>query len=528
MNYDNDLPSSQGSVKSEYTAEVGYREHFCDRARAAADVTIPSLFPRLGSNGTTAFRPTYSTIGASALNNLASKLMLALLPANTPFFQLTVDQADINAMGLDAATKGQLDEQLVNIEGMISSRLETKLLRPSLSESIKQLLISGNSLLYIGDEVVKQYKLTDYIVKRDGLGRVKTIIARDFMDKEDVPHHMKQCVQVTNATDSNDRKGVEVYTKIYIEKGMNGEEDYWMAHQEYTGHIDPESHTTYPIDKCPWIPLRMVQVTGENYGRGYVEEYIGTLKSVEVLTKAIEEGTVAAARIVYLLNPAGVTKRQPIINAPNGGIVNGRPQDIAPMQLNKANDFNIARQRIQEETQQIAAAFLMNQAVQRNAERVTAEEIRIMTQELETVLGGVYSLLSTELQIPLVNVMIGELMRDELLPPLPKGTLKPQVLTGLSALGRNQELEKLQALFNLLAPLGPEVLSENMKLPEYISRVCASLQLDSKNLVPSVEEREFREKEKQAKQQYEVAMQMMQAQQAQGGQSAQQPQTPQG
>lgn len=46
---------------------------------------------------------------------------------------------------------------------------------------------------------------------------------------------------------------------------------------------------------------------------------------------------------------------------------------------------------------------LLNSAVQRNGERVTAEEIRYVAGELEDTLGGVYSLLSQELQLSLIR-----------------------------------------------------------------------------------------------------------------------------
>ena len=52
----------------------------------------------------------------------------------------------------------------------------------------------------------------------------------------------------------------------------------------------PKSQGSFPIDKSPYIPLRFNRVDGEDYGRGYVEEYYGDLKSLEGLTRAIVEG----------------------------------------------------------------------------------------------------------------------------------------------------------------------------------------------------------------------------------------------
>ena len=67
--------------------------------------------------------------------------------------------------------------------------------------------------------------------------------------------------------------------------------------------------------------------------------------------------------------------------------------------------------------------LLLNSSVQRNAERVTAEEVRYMAQELETALGGVYSI-----PVPRVPTSIGEAITgsfgvDGKMPKMPKTQL---------------------------------------------------------------------------------------------------------
>ena len=86
---------------------------------------------------------------------------------------------------------------------------------------------------------------------------------------------------------------------------------------------------------------------------------------------------------------------------------------------------------------------MLNSAVQRNAERVTAEEVRFMAQELETSLGGVYSILSQELQLPLIKILIFRMEKQGRMPVFPKNVIKPQIITGMEALGRGQDLNKL-------------------------------------------------------------------------------------
>ena len=57
----------------------------------------------------------------------------------------------------------------------------------------------------------------------------------------------------------------------------------WEVFQEVKGIKIPESVGEFPIDKSPYIALRMSRVDGEDYGRGYVEQYIGDLTSCNQL-----------------------------------------------------------------------------------------------------------------------------------------------------------------------------------------------------------------------------------------------------
>lgn len=56
------------------------RDQYTQRAEKNATYTIPQLFPKESDDGGTAYTTPYNSIGARGLNNLASKLLLSLLP----------------------------------------------------------------------------------------------------------------------------------------------------------------------------------------------------------------------------------------------------------------------------------------------------------------------------------------------------------------------------------------------------------------------------------------------------------------
>jgi hypothetical protein len=187
------------------------------------------------------------------------------------------------------------------------------------------------------------------------------------------------------------------------------------------------------------------------------------------------------------------------------------------LQLQKYNDFRVALETANRIEERLAFAFLLNSAVQRNGERVTAEEIRYMANELESALGGIYSILSQEMQLPMVNRIMFSMERKKKMPVLPKGTVKPVIVTGIEALGRGNDMSKLQAFFEsaaMVANLPPEIDKSDA-----LKRLGTSLGIDMKGLVKTPEQ--IAEEQAQA-QQMAMMQQALPNMVNQGGQMLQQ------
>src|SRR5690606_27896546 len=109
----------------------------------------------------------------------------------------------------------------------------------------------------------------------------------------------------------------------------------------------------------------------------------------------------------------------------------------------------------------------------------------------EDSLGGVYSVLSQELQLPLVKRLMAQMERRRRLPRLPKATIEPMIVTGVEALGRGHDLTKIQAFLATLAGLPPMLQQEiSMRLDpgDIALRVATSLGIDSAGMLLSDEE----------------------------------------
>jgi hypothetical protein len=275
----------------------------------------------------------------------------------------------------------------------------------------------------------------------------------------------------------------DLYTSVVRE----GNE--FVVQQDVKGIVIEESKGRYPIEKTPFLPLRYTRIDGEDYGRGFVEEYIGDLKSLESLTKAIVEGSAAAAKVLFMVNPNGTTRAKTLSESPNGAIVQGSDGDVSVLQLNKFNDFRTAQGVMNGISDRLSQAFLLNSGVVRDAERVTAEEIRMLSQELEAALGGLYSLLSQEFQMPVVTRLMARMGKEGRLPKLPKDIVKPTIVTGVEALGRGNDLQKLDLfLAGANQIVGPQAVAEYVNVSDYFKRRATALGIETEGLIKTEEE----------------------------------------
>jgi hypothetical protein len=94
--------------------------------------------------------------------------------------------------------------------------------------------------------------------------------------------------------------------------------------------------------------------------------------------------------------------------------------------------------------------------------------------------------------------------RQKKLPKIPKGLIQPAIVTGIDALGRGHDLNKLDVyLQGIGQTLGPEAISKYVNLREYMERRAAALGIDIEGLVKS-------EQQLQAEQQQQQQMMAMQ------------------
>ena len=493
-----DALSNKKTLASEYKNMEQDREPYLTKAKEAARYTIPSLLKdkHNGSQVQTYEQPNQS-IGADGVNNLAAKVTLAMLPPNQPFFKFHIDAADLKKIATEAGQNPDTFETEVNrglamTEQLLVDFNEKNGDRICLGEAMKHLYIAGNVfLVHVPKIGLKYYPLNRFVVRRDYCGNVLKAITTETIGFYALPKEIQGAVleqlkikEKTEEVKKLEEKELTLYT-CYRRR-----EKHWITYQEVEGIEIPRSEGKYPEEACPFMALRYTRIDGESYGRGLIEEYIGDISYLDVLSKSIKEASLAAAKCIALVNPQGQTNIKQLAKTKNGGFCAGKADDVTMLQANKYYDLKTAKEEKDGLERRLNRIFIMKAAIQRDAERVTAEEIREMARDLEEALGNHYSIMSKEFQLAYIKIGFFHLRKEKKnqLPDLIKDkSVKLTVTTGLEALGRGSDLNKLTTFAQIMQQFAP-MAQLGMKLDVVAGRVANSLNLDITGVMATQEE----------------------------------------
>lgn len=533
------------SAQAIYDSLAGERNYWLDRARRSASLTIPYLIPRSNSpsqENMDSYVLPWNGIGQRGCNNLAAKLLMAILPPTEAFFRFTLDpiemekqEAAMLEQGMPpeeiASAKSEIDLTLNKLELSILRSIETSNDRVVVHEALLHLIVSGNCLTYVGDDGLVCYPLNRYVLLRDPVGEPLVAVVCETMAIEQLPASIREELQkdddeyagLVENTDpapmGQPEKTVDLYTCI---KWTAESVEWW---QEINKKEIEGSRGQAKKSVSPWLPLRMSSYQASSYGPGYIESAcIADLQTAEALSQAVSECALVSAQVKHLVKPSGVTNAKGLAEAPNGAYVPGNPDDVFTVRTDKGSDINVAFTALQRIESRLAASFML--AEMRDAERVTAEEVRVTTLQTETSLGNVYAILTSEFQAPYIRRRLELYMRQGGMQRLPENLVQPMVSVGLSGVGRGNDLEKTARFIQILQQaLGPEGMAMYVNNTELIKRLSSSMGISPLGLIKSEEQIAA---EQQQAQQAAIAQELAANPQgvAQAAQTAQEMNTP--
>ena len=452
----------EGSAQKRYDALVPRRDSVARRARRYAALTIPSLLPPEGHNQTQELPEPNQGFGARLVTALASRLMTAILPPQQKSFRLQIPAEVLREQNVEKAPP-EGEKRLTQVEDTIQAEQERQSWRETTNTTLQHLIVTGNAMeQMMRDNTIRTFRLDQYVVVRDPQGSMIEFIVQEWLAEDALPNNLAELAETSDsqgtAAPVHGVPSVNLLPLYTWGKWVESEQ-HWAIHQELRDTVVPDSEGTFTIN--PFNALRWVEVVGEDYGRGKAEEHIGDLNALDGLAKAVLDGAAMASRNITMIRPnaaGGLNLRRRLVKAPNGEFVIGNPEDVEMLQFQNQAGMQFVAAEFQALKTELGAAFLLNSASRRDAERVTAFELQMVIEEIESVLGGVFSSLANDISLRRLERLMLQMSAQNKLPELPEGFVEPIILTGFEALGREKDVQRVAQVLQLLNGLPPEQL----------------------------------------------------------------------
>ncbi len=491
---------------------AGVKQALMNRVERYAALTIPKVCLPPGFQVESMDQShDWQSLGAQAVNHVVNKLMTAMFAPSRPFYRVAEGKKTKEQAAQAGINETQLGEVLTKMERDGSLQLDKLAQRPKLYQTCRHLVVTGNVLMILDKDIIRTMGLKYWCVKRNHRGEVHTLIIREHMCFNELDQ------QIQKLWDKRYSPLDTVSHFRFIKKTPQG---YVMTQWVDDTRLPETFSAKWTDEKMPYRVLTWDLADESDYGTGLVEDYCGDFESLSVLSESIVTGAVVASEFRWVADPNGMTSIDDMKNSVNGDIIPGKAKDIATVSPQVADGVKIAQAVNESYVQRISRGFLMGSAVTRNAERVTAEEVRMTAMELESAFGGVYSALAPSMQHPIALWMLAN--ADT---PIAGTDLSVIIVTGLDALSRNGDLDNLRQGFSVMRDFAqaPDMLLQRMKWQDLADFVGQCVGCDMKRFILS-------DDEFQAAQQQAMAQQQAQDVGTAGGvaqaQAAAQPQQP--
>lgn len=482
------------------TAETAYnhlerdRQPVLDTAREMAEVTIPSVMPPQGYRTGDRLPSNNQSVGAYCVNTLASNLMFLAMPPGRPMMRFEVVEHRLrDEIANEPDMWSRVEVGLSRLEQAHRRRAQTTSLRSAYVGCAKLLLVAGNALWkHINVDTPTYFRPDAYVVERDSAGVPLLTILKESRKLAALDADTRAFIMVLKPELKRVpewERVVDIYSICRRHTDEDGEVT-WCYWQEAFDKMLPGTEVETDADNPPLYPAWLIPVYGQNWGRSYCEEYRGDLYTVETHSSALNDGAAAASLVMTFVRPGSQTTVKQVREADNLSVHAGSADDITTYRLEKGSDFAVVESNLERAERRLGRAFALYTSIQRDAERVTAEEWRTLAVEVDKAMGGIYSELALSFQRHVVNRFVA-LHEDEdgELPVLPRELIRVGVVTGIDALGRSTEniaLVELGAELN--ATFGPETAREALSVTDFARRVAAMKGIQPKGLIREEED----------------------------------------
>lgn len=527
--------AGSAKIKEHFDLDDANRQESLQRARLCAKLTKPWVLPPDGHESDHALPENFQSVGSRGITNMEGRLLLALWPPGVPWFQFKLSPEIEYAPDVDPGILNAIKELLFLRELTVQAVLESAALNDKSKKrrsgfrtrkrmALTQILVTGDVLEQLTDDYrIKTFRRDQYVTRRDSAGDVLYHIVRERIDPLTLTDGQLAIAELDKdklADERVDKRMQDIYTRIEWQPRAKN----WLIQQEVNGHIIVESEESV----TPYFSTPFELAPGDHYGRGFVEQNVGDFRSTDELEERLLDFAAMASKFLVARDASSMVRDEDL-EKPSGSIIEarvsgGHVQDIGMLRVDKAQDFNVVWTSIQHKTMELNKAMLMEAELQPRGDRVTALQISRIAAEIDGALGGLYAPVADEQQVPLLRRTVWQLERDNLLATLPDEAVTVDYMTGIAALGREVNMQRVLNLTQVIGQLGPEAMA----------RINMGVLIDVLRRYGNIHEPGLIKSDEQLAQEQQAAAEAAVMQQAAGkaidvaGNVAQQEMTPQG
>lgn len=460
-----------GEIGSRFDNDNMKRRATLDRARDCAALSKPWILPRESQNESDELPENFQSVGSRGSTTVEGKMLLAMWPPGVPFHQTSLDSKILYDQSIPDEIKEAIQQDLLFRDLTIMAQLEQTSsqgrgrrrrrggFRSAKRMALSHLVITGDVLEQLTDDYrIKVFRRDQYITRRDSATDVLYHIVKEEMDA--LALTPEQFSDSGLPAEIKEKPPTDRLIDLYTLVEWQPQAYKWLIVQEVNGN----AITTSEEVVSPFLSTAYELVAGEDYGRGLIELNFGDLRSYDSIRhKLLDFAALASKQTPVIDENSGIEPDDlmkdsgvPIIGRVRGGEVQG----VAWLSPNKLNDFQIVSLAGETIRKDLGAAMMLESDVTPQGDRVTALQVQRVAIELDAASGGVYASIADGQQMPLLDRLIWQMEKDNLIPLLKGEGIQVKVLTGIEALSREIDAQKLMNIAQTVASLGQEAAAK--------------------------------------------------------------------
>jgi hypothetical protein len=483
--------SGYGPIRQRYERMTAARQPALDEARRMSAAIMPFLYPPEGTTDVYALDSANQSLIAAGVQNLAYALTATICPPNAKFFARRLLPS--LAKSIEAFQAQLPEEEQTEMSSVLAQNNNDLVAR---DETIRQFIKTTPDVenfdwsmvhAIVAGEVVfgkptldtsKVYTLENFVAEFDSAGDQVEVIVRDFIHPSKFSPEDLETLFGSSDLELYDSPEADI-TEIPVYTRQIRRFDHWEIQVEVAGQRFKKMEGQEELDSPPFIALPFFLFPNHKYGVAWCTYNKGAINQFENVSLSLNE-MIKIACDYHVVVPPESKITQAELAAPGPKYHFGTTVATQLITADIAKNLQVVEARWEKAAQEIMRLFLMNEAVRREAERVTKEEIQTMMQGLRNLLGGLYLSTARRFQRPYAARMDRLMVRAGRIPELPSDSTELVLTAGVETL---EAVEELNAHDQWMARVSahPEG-QQRVNISEYALRTANQLQVNADEL----------------------------------------------